>query len=174
MEAIYLSQIHQQRAYNKGRLIMELEVGDQVLLNPHSLDLLRQEKGRGKKLLMKYDGPFEVIRKLSPVTYQLRLPISYGIHPIINIAHLERYQLSPPELGMRPTKHLNREDFEELRETEVECIVNERLRKGRKGRKIREYKVRFLGFGPEHDEWLTKPMLRNAPEVLLQWEQNRH
>ncbi|KAJ3780191.1 hypothetical protein GGU10DRAFT_230007, partial [Lentinula aff. detonsa] len=70
-EAIFLSQIFQQRAYNKGRLVMEFNEGDLVVLNPHSLELLQKEKGQGKKLLMKYDGPFKIIRKLSPVTYQL-------------------------------------------------------------------------------------------------------
>lgn len=70
-EALLLSQIYQQRAYNKGRLIKEFEEGDLVVLNPHSLDLLKAEKGCGNKLLMRYDGPFEVIRKLSPVTHQL-------------------------------------------------------------------------------------------------------
>ena len=70
---------------------MEFSEGDSVLLNLHSLSLLRSEKGRGKKLLMKYDRPFEVIQKLSPVSYQLWMP-AYGIHPIINIVHLEKYQ----------------------------------------------------------------------------------
>ena len=90
---------YQQRAYNKGRLIKEFDEGDLVVLNPHSLDLLKAEKGRGNKLLMRYDGLFEIIRKLSPVTYQLRLPTSYGIHPILNIAHLEEYKQLPPSLG---------------------------------------------------------------------------
>ena len=70
-EALLLSQIYQQRVYNKGRLLKEFNEGDFVILNPHSLDLLKTEKGRGNKLLMRYDGPFEIIRKLSPVTYQL-------------------------------------------------------------------------------------------------------
>jgi len=48
---------------------------------------------------MKYDGPFEVIQKLSPVSYQLQMLASYGIHPIINIAHLEKYKPSPAEFG---------------------------------------------------------------------------
>jgi len=91
-EALLLSQVHQQRAYNKGRLIKEFKEGDIVVLNPHSLDLLKSEKGRGNKLLMRYDRPFEIIHKLSPVTYQLRLLASYGIHPILNIAHLEEYK----------------------------------------------------------------------------------
>lgn len=70
-EVLLLSQVHQQRAYNKGRLLKEFNEGDLVVLNPHSLDLLKMEKGRGNKLLMRYDGPFEIIWKLSLVTYQL-------------------------------------------------------------------------------------------------------
>ena len=169
-EALLLSQIHQQRAYNKGRLIKEFNEGDFVVLNPHSLDLLKTEKGRGNKLLMRYDGPFEIIRKLSPVTYQLRLPASYGLHPVLNIAHLEEYRLSPPSLGDRPTKRLNRQDFDELPEFEAEAIIGERLRKTRKGRRVREFKVRFTGYGPEFDEWLPPRNLRNAPELLAQWQ----
>jgi hypothetical protein len=169
-EALLLSQIHQQRAYNKGRLTQEFEEGYFVVLNPHSLDLLKSEKGRGNKLLMRYDGPFEIIRKLSPVTYQLRLPASYGIHPILNIAHLEGYKQSPEFLGDRPTKRLNRQDFNELPEFEVEAIVGERLRKTRTGRRAREFKVRFTGYGPESDEWLPPRNLRNAPELLAHWQ----
>ncbi|KAJ6579407.1 hypothetical protein B0H10DRAFT_1835613, partial [Mycena sp. CBHHK59/15] len=40
---------------HNGRLTTEFDEGDLEVLNPHSLDLLRNEKGRGKKLLMKYD-----------------------------------------------------------------------------------------------------------------------
>jgi hypothetical protein len=167
-EALLLSQVFQKRAYNNGRLLTEFEVGDLVVLNPHSLNLLRDEKGRGKKLLMKYDGPFEIIRKLSPVTYQLRLPVSYGIHPILNIAHLESYSKSPPDLGDRPTKSLNRDDFDAKPEVDVDFILAERWRKSR-GRRIQQFKVRWKGFGPEDDEWLTKKGLRNAPEILEDW-----
>jgi hypothetical protein len=67
-ESLLLAQLFQQRSYNQGRLIHEFEEGDLVVLNPHSLELLRSEKGRGRKLLMKYDGPFEILRKISPVT----------------------------------------------------------------------------------------------------------
>ena len=173
-EALLLSQVHQQRAYNKGRLIKEFNEGDLVVLNPHSLDLLKTEKGRGNKLLMRYDGPFEIIRKLSPVTYQLRLPASYGIHPVLNIAHLEEYKSSPSSLGERPTKRLNRQDFNELPEFEVEAIIGERLRKTRAGRRTREFKVRFTGYGPEFDEWLPPRNLRNAPELLAHWQATKN
>lgn len=124
-EALLLSQVHQQWVYNKGCLVKEFNEGDLVALNRHSLDLLKAKKGHGNKLLMRYDGPFEIIRKLSPVTYQLQLPASYGLHPILNITHLEEYKSLPPSLGDRSTRHLNRQDFNELPEFEVEAIVSE-------------------------------------------------
>jgi hypothetical protein len=98
-EALMLGQHFQRQSYNRGRLALEFTEGNLVLLNPHSLSLLRNETGRGRKLLMKYDGPFKVFQKLSPVSYRLRLPESYGIHPILNIVHLEKYQPSPSEFG---------------------------------------------------------------------------
>ena len=167
-EALLLAQIFQRRAYNQGRLTTEFEEGDQVVLNPHSLNLLRDEKGRGKKLLMRYDGPFEIIKKLSPVSYQLRMPISYGIHPVLNIAHLEPYKSSPPEFGTRPTRALNRKDFQDLPEVEIERIIAERWKRVR-GRRVQQFKVRWMNYGPEHDEWLTKSKLKNAPEPIAKW-----
>ena len=172
-DAMLLSQAYQQRAYNKGRLIQEFNEGDLVVLNVDSLELMRMEKGRGRKLLMKYDGPFEIIRKISPVAYQLRLPASYGIHPILNIAHLERYEASPPELGDRPHKELNRADFNTMEEFEVERILKESTRKGRGGRRHAIFLTRFVGYGPEYDEWLTANQLRNAPEVMEAWREER-
>lgn len=141
-----------------------------MLINPHSLDLLRQEKGRGRKLLMKYDGPFEIMHKVSPVAYRLRLPVSYGIHPVLNIAHLELYKTSPAEFGERPKKRMNRADFEDKPEMEVERIIAERWKTSKGGRRIKEYRIRFVGLGPEEDEWKSRQGLRNAPDLLSEWD----
>lgn len=168
-EALTLGQHFQRQAYNKGRLATEYQIGDHVLINPHSLQLLRAEKGRGKKLLMKYEGPFEVMDKISPVAYRLRMPASYGMHPVINIAHLETYKHSPEEFGSRPNRSLNRADFDEMPEIDVDRIVSERQKKSRNGRMITEYLVRFEGLGEDEDEWKTAVQLKNAPEVLQTW-----
>lgn len=55
------------------------------------------------------------------------------MHPVLNIAHLESYHPSPPEFGVRPTKHLNRADFEDLPEFEVDKIVKQRKRRNKTG-----------------------------------------
>jgi len=117
-----------------------------VLINPHSLSLLKSKKGQGKKLLMKSDGPFEVIKKISPVSYHLRMPASYRIHPALNIAHLEKYQTSPPEFGVWPQRSLNRKDFDELPEYEVDKIVAKQRKKGQNGKRILQYLTCFKGY----------------------------
>lgn len=172
MDALKLGQAYQKANYDKGRRDIEFAEEDLVLINPHSLELLKKEKGKGIKLLTRYDGPFEIIRKISPTTYQLKLPTSYGIHPIINIAHLVKYTSSPPEFGERQKKEMIRESFRELPEVEVEKIVDERIHKASgKKRRQKEYKVRFVGFDESHDEWLTKKKLRNAPAILKAWNE---
>jgi transposase InsO family protein len=171
-EALQLGHAFQKSAYNNGRLQVEFEEGDQVLINPHSLKLLRDVKGKGQKLLMKYDGPFEIMQKISPVAYRLRIPSSYGNHPVLNIAHLEKYQPSPTEFQDRPTKSLNRADFDDPEQTEweLEKIVKESTRKGTRGRRILIYRVRYAGYGPEEDRWMTRNQLKNVPDLLEDWK----
>jgi hypothetical protein len=168
-DSLSFSQSSFLRHYNDGRLANEFNVGDLVLLNSHSLHLLGQEStGVGRKLLVKYDGPFEVMAKLSPVTYRIRLPSSYRIYPVINIAHLEPYTSSPDSFGERSTLPPERANLAE-QEWEVDSIVAERSRKRGKGR-IRQFRVRYAGFGPEYDEWVPRSFLKNAPDVLAEWE----
>ena len=69
-EALMLGQHFQRQSYSMGQLLSEFQEGDLVLLNLHSLSLLRNETGHGRKLLIKYDGPFKIIQKLSAVSYQ--------------------------------------------------------------------------------------------------------
>ena len=121
---------------------------------------------------MKYNGPFEIIQKLSAVSYRLWMPESYKIHPVL-IAHLEKYQLSPAEFSNRPTKSLNCANFDELPDYEVEMIIANQRKKGRKGRNVVEYLTRFKGYNADLDKWLNSRQLRNAPKVLKVWHKNQ-
>jgi transposase InsO family protein len=168
-EALKLGQITQQKYYNQGRLHREFNEGDYVLINPHTMRLFRSEPGRGRKLLPKYEGPFEIINKISPVTYRLRLPVSYGMHPVINIAHLEPYNASPAEFDERPTKPMRRPDFNDLPEVEINQILAKKyLKRGK--RRVPHYLVRWKGFDQNHDEWISLHGLRNAPDLVKEWE----
>lgn len=101
------------------------------------------------------------------------MPASYGMHPVVNITHLEPYLESLDEFGVRPRKNLTREDFDQLPEFEVERIIDEKFSQTRKGKRQRLFLTQFVGYGPKYDEWLSKSHLKNTPEVLRDWEKER-
>ena len=169
-QALQFSQVAQQRNYNNSHLTLKFHVGDLVLVNLHSLSLLQSERGLGRKLQMKYDDPLKATQKYSPTTYRLRLPSSYGMHPILDVSHLEPYQRSNPKSGEWPLKHLNCADFTKVPEFEVERIVAERWRRSFNGRRVQELLMHFMGYDLTYDKWLPRRNLRHAPEVLLDWD----
>jgi hypothetical protein len=75
--------------------VEELQPGDLALVNPHTLKLI-DVKGTGRKLVQKTIGPFEVMERINPLVYRLRLPDNYPMHPIFNLAHLKKYRISEP------------------------------------------------------------------------------
>jgi len=65
-------------------------VGDKVLVNPHSLEWI-ESKGKGAKLTACWIGPFEILQKINPNVYQLRMGDNYPGSPVIKIQHLKKY-----------------------------------------------------------------------------------
>lgn len=57
--AMAKAQEKQAKSYNAGRRPMAFEVGDLVLVNPHSLEWIKS-RGEGAKLVQRWIGPFEI------------------------------------------------------------------------------------------------------------------
>jgi Chromo (CHRromatin Organisation MOdifier) domain len=136
-------------------------VGDEVLINPHSLELV-DIKGKSRKLMQRKIGPFEVTQIISPTAYKLRLPDTYPMHNVVNLQHLSKYHRSPD--SERPYLTNLRDQLPSSEEYEVERIVAERP-----ARKGKEYLIRWKGYDAADDTWQTERDLRNAPEVLTEW-----
>ena len=139
-------------------------------MNLHSLQLLRNFTGRGRKLLPRFEGPFEIIGKVSSTAYRLRLPASFQGHPVINIAHLEPYYENKDSLIIHPKIASQRQTFDDLVEFEVDRIIDSKMVRGRNGRRIRKYRVRWKGYDPKFDTWETQRNIKNAPEALKAYE----
>ena len=146
-DAIKRSTDRQAFQYDKGRKPPQLEVGDEVLINPHSLELV-ETKSKGRKLIQRKIGPFEITEVISPTAYRLRLPDTYPMHNVVNIQHLAKYHRSPDQ--QRPRLINPRDLLKSTEEYEVEKIVGEKRNRGKVW-----YRVRWKGYGAEDDSWQT-------------------
>jgi hypothetical protein len=100
-EKIQKAQSNQAEQHNKTKNSKEFEVDDLVLLSTmHTNPPFLQTKG-SKELRSKYIGPFRILRKISPTSYELDLPGHIKMHPIINVEYLEQYHESPAEFAGR-------------------------------------------------------------------------
>lgn len=166
-DALVLAQEKQAKAFNKGRRPVDsISVGDQVLINPHTLKLV-DVAGTGKKLVQRTIGPFEVLECINPVVFRLRLPDTYPMHPVFNIAHLKKYKPSPARFGERTTLPSTR-NFLASPEYEVEAVLGHQLTARKNGNR-RMYLVRWAGYGPTDDSWISEYDLRNAPEIKREY-----
>jgi transposase InsO family protein len=83
------------RFYDAKRQPDKFEVGDEVWLN--AKDLTTEQPS--KKLDYKCLGPFPIVRKVSELAYELKLPRSFKIHPVISASRLEKVK---PDEWNRP------------------------------------------------------------------------
>lgn len=167
-QAIAKAQDQQAKSFNKGRKpIPDLKKGDWVLVNPHALEWV-ESKGEGKKLTQHWISPFEVMQRINPNVYRLRMSNLYPGLPVFNYQHLKKYEASPVEYGNRSTLPETRTKQPEQEEYEVERIIAERRTK-----KGLEYLVRWEGYSPLYDTWEPKRALTNAPDIVAKWQRSR-
>jgi len=93
-------------------------IDDQVWLESKHLNLPHQSK----KLAPKHVGPFRITWVVSPVAFQLELPLSWRIHNVFHASLLMPYQETPthgPNFSKPPPNLIEGE-----KEFEVEAIIN--------------------------------------------------
>jgi hypothetical protein len=137
----------QQGWEQRKRTAPTFQTGDQVWLDERNIKMFHPTA----KLAPKCHGPFPIVRVLSPITCELRLPVQWRLHPVFHVDlltpyretefHGTNYDKPPPDLI----------DGEE--EYEVERIVASR-RFGR-GHKL-QYLVKWKGYPDTENQWVAK------------------
>jgi hypothetical protein len=118
--------------------------GDRVYLDASDIKTTRPSQ----KLSHRRLGPYPVEKQVSRNAYRLKLPKSLNrLHPVFNVVKLTPAP-SDPIPGRRPAPP----PPPELVDGEEEYIVEEIL-DSRVFRKRLQYKVRWEGYGTEHDSW---------------------
>ena len=102
-EGIRAAQVRQSRYADQHRRAVTFAVGDRVLLSTEHLQL--KGEGRTPKLTYKYIGPFQVRRVVGANAYELDLPSTLGIHPVLNVSRLKPYHDGFASHPDRPQPH---------------------------------------------------------------------
>jgi hypothetical protein len=134
--------------------------GNKVWLDARNLKI----NTPSRKLSSRRYGPFEIVKQVSPVTYQIKLPPSMKIHNVFHVdllipyhetdAYGTAYPQPPPELI----------DGEE--EYEVEEIIADRIHRHKQ-----QYLVKWLGYPHSENSWVDAKDL-HSPGLLAEYLDN--
>jgi hypothetical protein len=154
---------------NKRRRDVQFTQGQLVLLSSENLSW---PADLSQKLVPKFLGPFKVKDVLGPVTYRLELPSTLPIHPVFHVSRLKEWLPSDAQLfplDGRDPLDMPAPVVPDDNQYEVDALLAGPWYRG--GGSHRWYKVRWQGYGREHDEWVREDNI--SPELVQAYEQNR-
>ena len=130
--------------------------GEKVWLEAKNLNV----GGEYCKLRSLREGPFIIDQVMGPLTYKLRLPRQWKIHPVFHATLLSPYKETAthgPSFSMPPPDLIDDEE-----EYKVETIVRHKRVKGGS----LWYLIKWVGYPISKNSWQSEEHLENAKEIL--------
>jgi len=159
--ALKKMQEEMKRYADRGRKETEVwKKGNRVLLS--TKDLVFKER-LSKKLIERYVGPYTIEKMVLSNAVKLRLPSSMRIHPVVNVSRIVRYKEQVKRQKKEEGKPVEVEGVEEW---EVEKVLNKKRIWG-----VEKYLIWWKGFTAEGDTWERRENLKNAGELIEEFEQ---
>jgi len=172
-DALLASKVSQAASKNKHRsLDPSYRVGDLVLLSTkhRRRDYMQKGDGRVAKFMPRFDGPYRVTdAHPATSTYTLDMPSAPHVFPTFHTSQLRRYVANDPTLF--PTRVRQHPAPVVTADGSEEATIDRILEERRRGRGW-QYLVRWFGYGPEHDEWVSRRKLEDC-EALDVWLQKK-
>ena len=178
--ALLLAQSAQKNSHDGNHRHEEFFIGDEVFLSTqrhHDYGRIlynskQLQPAVANKFEPRYLGPFKIVGKPSTHAYELALPASIKIHPVIHI----RYLLRPREAKRFPNRLTA--DYRQQPilvdnepEYEVNAVLNKRVRKFGKGTRV-EYLINWKGYPSEEDTWEPLSNLTHCDDLLNKFEES--
>ena len=118
-----------------------------------------------KKLMERYIGPYIIEEIVSSNAVKLHLLSSMRIHLVVNVSRIVRYKEQMKGQKKEKGKLV---EVEGVKEWEVEKILNKKKMRG-----VEKYLIRWKGFMVEGDTWERRENLKNAEELIEEFERGR-
>ncbi|MCO5571638.1 hypothetical protein L7F22_025384 [Adiantum nelumboides] len=169
-EAISISQQKQKVAANKHKRALASKENDWVLLKfPKAR--LRHTSGKNSmghqkyyaKLAKRYYGPFQILKPINEMAYQLKLPNHWLIHNAFHVSLLKPYKGEPPSEAITEDPP-EVEDQEEV--LQPESILRHEDKVLRHGKTIRRYLIKFKNYPFEDARWMQGIQLKDSMHLV--------
>ena len=144
------AQQRQARNADRHRRLVQLAVGDEVLLSTDGLQL----RGQNNKLCSPFVGPFAITEVVNANAFRLELPPQMeALHPVFNISRLKPYVSSSPAFALRPQR-FDRPPPEAQADSNGDALWQvERVLACKKVGRGKRYLVAWKGYPPEENTW---------------------
>ncbi|MCO5552094.1 hypothetical protein L7F22_005604 [Adiantum nelumboides] len=169
-EAISISQQKQKAAANKHKRALAFKENDWVLLK-FPKTRLRHTSGKNPtghqkyyaKLAKRYYDPFQILKPINEMAYQLKLPNHWLIHNAFHVSLLKPYKGEPPsEAIMEDPPEV--EDQEEV--LQPKSILRHEDKVLRLGKTIRRYLIKFKNYPFEDAIWMQGIQLKDSMHLV--------
>ncbi|XP_047264721.1 uncharacterized protein LOC124896892 [Capsicum annuum] len=120
------AQIRMKQLADAHRTDRNFEVGDWGYFKIHPYKQVTITNHASHKLVTKFYGPFQIIKRVDPVAYTLLLPESVKIHSTIHVSLLKKCYELPPQISYPPTVDLANPHY-----PEPELVLQRRMVKKR-------------------------------------------
>ncbi|MCO5577535.1 hypothetical protein L7F22_031366 [Adiantum nelumboides] len=169
-EAISIAQQKQKAAANKHRRALAFKENDWVLLKfPKAR--LRQTTGKNPtghqkyyaKLAKRYYGPFQILKPINEMAYQLKLPNHWIIHNAFHVSLLKPYKGEPPREAIieDPPEVEGQEEV-----LQPESVLRHEDKVLRNGKIIRRYLIKFKNYPFEDAKWMQGTQLKDSLHLV--------
>ena len=118
-----------------------------------------------KKLTERYVGPYTIEEVVLSNAVKLQLLSSMRIHLVVNVSQIVRYKEQVRGQKKEEGKPIEVEGTEEW---EVEKILNKKKMRG-----VEKYLIWWKGFTAEGDTWEKRENLKNAEELIEEFERGK-
>ncbi|XP_070050955.1 uncharacterized protein, partial [Nicotiana tomentosiformis] len=147
-----------QKSYTDQKVCdLAFMVGERVFLRVSPMKGIMRFGKKGK-LSPRFIGPFEILRRVREVAYELALPPSLaGVHPVFHVSMLRKYRGDPTHVLDFSSVQLDKD----LSYVEKPVAILDRQVRKLKSKNIASVKVQWRGQPVEEATWETEQDMRS-------------
>ena len=161
-EALAAHELARTRMIERGKsTFIPFKLGDKVWLDTWNI-----KTNYHKKIGPKREGPFEITKVIGPVTYRLKLPATWKIHPIFHATLLRQYKETDVYGANFPRPPPDVIEGEEVYKVE-------RILKHRKRGRGYQYYVAWKGYPISEASWEPEQVFSDDRDLLTTYKR-RH